>query len=581
MNKHIAGLVFWFHCLIPIVAQEKLLIEHVDTIDLKYRSNGYQLHQIDEANIGTIHLRPAAGFARVHEHHLAENLLEQPAGFAYLPNRHKVAIKRSALPYLGFQYAFGSGLNQAVNVDYHHFFSDSSHLHFRYHRRVSNGIIRNSDFTLNDLHLEFHQQRERLRYVVDAYYGGYDYTENGGIESDSLIGILGIDFIPIRKPNANNEIEKADLNWRNYYALYQDSVLSTGPVYHFNYTINKRKYQETPVIGTGFENIFIDSNQTRDWYQTAELKNGFGYYFSTSFLQVDGTINHRYWRYDNLSFRRDTNEVFIHSNLWMKWKGTEVRNEFYLNTLGALGELYNHSRIELSPLRNLAIEGGVRLDNRLPIPHQRFYFGNNIQWQLPTLNTQQIFHIHGDLRYGDTNAINASLQWTTINNGLYLINNEWRQDTLNFVSVGALNIRGEFNVKKWFFYPSITLRFNTDNFQFQPLFSTRNRIAYKTGLFKAENLIIALGADFGFDTGHQILTWNPLTNTMDPQPSEFTAPSLWRLNFFTSLQIDQFRFFVRAENLDYFINNPKSRIDPNIPITPFLIRLGITWDFFN
>lgn len=581
MKKGIVCLIFLLHWFTPLNAQEKLLIEHEDTIDLSYRSNGYALHQIDQSNIGTIHLRPAAGFALLHEHNLANNLLEQPSGITYLPNRHKVGIKRSALPYLGFQYAFGGGLNQAVNVDYHHFFTDSTHLHFRYHRRLANGLIRESDFTLNDLHLIFHQQRERLRYEVNAYYGGYEYAENGGIESDSLIGVFDIDFIPVNKQNANNEVQKADLNWRNYYGLYQDSALSTGPVYHFNYTLNKRTYTETPIIGAGFENIFIDSNETRDWYQTAELMNGFGYYFSTSFLQVDGTLNHKYWRYDNLSFRSDTNEVFLHSNLWMQWKGMQLRNEFYLNTLGALGELYNHSRVKMQILRNLHLNGGVRFDNRLPIPHQRFYFGNNIQWELPSLNTQQILHIHGDLKYGDTNQVSASLNWTTINNGLFMINNEWRQDTINFVSVGSINFQGQFNIRKWYFYPGVTIRFNTDNFQFQPLLSTRNRIAYQTGLFKAENLIISIGADFGFDSGHEIMTWNPLTNTLDPQPSEFSAPPLRRFNFFTSLQIDQFRFFVRAENLDYFINDPNGRIDPNFPITPFLLRLGITWDFFN
>jgi len=56
---------------------------------------------------------------------------------------------------------------------------------------------------------------------------------------------------------------------------------------------------------------------------------------------------------------------------------------------------------------------------------------------------------------------------------------------------------------------------------------------------------------------------------------------LLRLNAFMALSIDEFRFFLKAENLSSLINDPKTRIDTDYPIMPFLIRVGITWDFFN
>lgn len=561
--------------------QEKLLVPYVDSIGIDFRSNGKPLELIDGANIGKLTLRPAAGFAQQYEHNLAQNIFESPAGFTYLPNNKKVDIKRSPLPYLGFQYAFGSGLNQAVNVDYHHFITEQSHYHFRYHRRVSNGLLRRGEFTLNDIHLLVHHKQNNWRIAVDAYFGGYDFQENGGIVNDDELGILPIEFVPVRKSNASTLVRKVDLKVQNYYSMYKDSVISHGWKQQTRFETVRRLYEESPVLGV-YENIFIDSTRTRDHFQTPSISNGGGYYFSSKFLEVDATLNHRYWRNQNLGTYRDTTELFLHSQLWMGWEKLYLRNEFYFNTLGALGEFYNYANVRFKPRNNWNITGHFNLDNRLPLPYQRFHSANNVAWELEELQAQQILNLGGELIIGNKNKFSTALNWTTVNNGLYFIENQWRQDTLNFISVGDLTFKGEYHIKNWHFYPSLTLRFNTENFAFQPAISTLNRIAYKKGFFKDESLILSFGLDLGYDLAHSFLVFNPLLNTMDVTPGvQIQTPDLIRINFFTALEIDQFRFFIRAENIDYFINDPKSRIDLNFPIMPFIIRLGITWDFFN
>ena len=573
--------IFCLNCGIGLT-QKKLLIHKVDSIDLTFRSNGATLDSVDAVNIGNINLRPAAGFAQMYEFNLAQNLYESPAGFTYLPNNKRTRVIRSSLPYLGFQYAFGSGLNQAVNVEYHHFITEDSHFHLRYHRRGSNGLMRSGEFMLNDLNLLIHHKKNRWRTAVDAYYGGYNYDENGGLVSDSLIEFFPLEFLEINKQNAQSEVRKVAIKWQNYYNIYQDSLISHGVKHQSNYELVGRKFEETPVLGAGYDQILIDSNNTRDIFQTPSISTGGGYFLSTSFLEVDGTLNHRYWRNQNLGIVRDTNEVFLHSNLWMGWEQLSLRNEFYFNTLGALGEFYNKSRVQFTPLKKIFISGGLNFDNRMPLPYQRFHFANNLKWNLDNLQTQQIININGHFSYGGKNLKGyATLNWTSINNGLFFYNNQWRQDTLDFVSVGALKFGGEIHREKWHFYPSITLRFNTDNYAYQPLFSTRNRIVYKKGLFEAEKLILALGLDLGYDIGYNHLAYNTLINVMEPGGLDAITPNLIRVNFFTAMEIDQFRFFIRAENIDYFINPQTAKIDPLFPITPFIIRLGITWDFFN
>jgi len=577
-------LLVFFCCIagvhVSLLGQENLLIENVDTLGINYRSDGAPLDSIDAINLGTINLRPGAGFAQTYEHHLAQNLYESPAGFVYQASNYQTRVKRTPLPYLGFQYAFGSGLNQAVNVEYHHFITEQSHYHFRYHRRVSNGLLRNSSFTLNDVHLLVHHRNERWRTSLDAYYGGYDYEENGGIESDEDIGILDIEFIPVNKENANSLVRKVAVTWQNYLDIYRDSSIAHGLKHQTNYDIIRREYREAPVLGAGFTNIFIDSSLTRDQYQTPSISNGFGYFFSSRNFEIDGTLNHRYWRNQNLGTVRDTTELFLHSNLWLKLKDVQLRNEFYFNTLGALGEFYNRTKASVKMSEKLSLKGRLNFDNRLPLPYQRFHAANNFQWQLDELITQQLLHIQAAAVYGKKQFIQAKMNWTTVSNGLFFVEEEWKQD-IGVVSVGDFSLSGRLNWKTLYFYPSVTVRLNTDNFAYQPAFSTRNRISFKKGFFENESLILAFGVDLGYDLGHQHLMYNPVLNTMDMTSIENTTPNLLRMNIFGAMEIDQFRMFVRAENVDYFINDQKARMDPHYTLMPFIIRIGVTWDFFN
>lgn len=567
-----------------ILGQERLFFEpqDVDTIDYSYRTNGIPLELIDSDNIGKVTLRPAGGFARHHEHNLAQNLYTSPAGFTYLMDEKRADVRYTGIPYLGFQYAFGQALNQALNLTYHHYQSKNTHLHFRYHRRGSNGILRQGDFMLNDLNLLFFHKKNNWQMKLDAYYGGYEYAENGGVSSSEAdFDFLPIELLEVFKLDANSKVRKADVVWDNYLSMYEDSVVRHGWTSRTNYQIHRRGFTESAVQTAGYENIYIDSLNTRDHYQTPSITNGVGYFLATDFLQVKGTFNHRYWSYQNLGFRSDTSELFVHGDLWMGWNRLNFSNEFYLNTLGALGEVYNKAKLYFVPLKNVEVEGYFNFDNRLPLPYQRFHFANNVQWKLPELQTQQILGIGGGISYEKKQKYYASLDWTTVNNGLYFIENEWRQDTLNVVSVGALKIGAELHTKKWYFYPSVTMRFNTENFAYQPLLSTRNRIAYKQGFFKDDALVFSFGADLGYDIGHNYMHYNTLINVMEPTGTTFFTPDLIRINVFTALEIDQFRFFLRAENVDYFINPQAARIDTNFPITPFLIRLGVSWDFFN
>ncbi|PWH86130.1 hypothetical protein DIT68_06130 [Brumimicrobium oceani] len=565
------------------MGQKEFFFQEMDSIKIGYRSGGTQLDSIDASFIGQLTLRPGAGFGQLYENNLAENTFLSPAGLAYISSEKRVTPKFSGLPYLGFQYAFGSYLTQNLNVEYHQFLNPNTHFHFRYNRRTSNGFLRNGDYTLNDLDFKFYHAKNRFTTHFEGYYAAHDIAQNGGIASDSLLKDFAIEFTPVIKDQSRSKVRKLDLKWDNYLRMVGDSAIGSGFKTKHQFKIRGREFVEQLLDLSAVDTFFIDTNgTTRDQYQTAKFSNGAGVYFNSPHFKVDATVNYQYWRNQNLGVNRDTNEVYLHSNLWTSLGARlSLKNEFYFNLIGATGEIKNYSNLNFKMLRNLTIKGKLNFENLYPTPFQRFHTSNYYQWKIDDLEMQQKLQAGGALKFGDTAFIEASVLWTSINNGRYFIDEQWRQDTLDLVSMGALQLKGGFQLGQWSFYPTATLRFNSANFNYQPVFSTMNRISFQTKLFEAQKLGIALGADVGFQSGYNVMEYNGVLGVMQLPSNPLKTESLLRLNAFMALSIDEFRFFLKAENISSFINDPETRIDTNYPIMPFLIRAGITWDFFN
>ncbi|WP_107039172.1 putative porin [Brumimicrobium mesophilum] len=573
------ALIFSF----TLVGQKEFFYQEMDSIKIGYRSGGTELDSIDASFIGEITLRPGSGFGQLYERNLAENIFLSPASLAYVSSQRKISPKFSGLPYLGFQYAFGSSLTQDLNLEYHQFYRPNSHLHFRYNRRTSNGFLRNGDYGLNDLNLRFFHSKERYSTNFEGSYSAYDIAQNGGISTDSLLDEFEIEFTPVQRENARSVVRKLDLKWDNYLLMVGDSLIGSGFKTKHQYNIVGREYTDQLTDLSVIDTFYIDtSGKTRDQYQTAKFSNGGGVYFNSPGLKIDATINHQYWRNQNLGANRDTNEVYLHSNLFAALGSRlHLSNEFYLNLIGATGEIKNYAFLNYEIFNDLTLKGRLNFENLYPTPYQRFHTANYYQWNIDDLEMQQKLQIGGDLKYGDSTFIQASVLWTSINNGRYFMGNEWRQDTLELISMGSFQLKGGLKLGKWSFYPTATLRFNSANFSFQPIFETMNRITFQTKLFKAQKLGAAFGVDLGYQSGYNYLEYNGVLGLLQIPTTPLETEAIIRLNAFLALSIDEFRFFVKAENLSSLINDPKTRIDIDYPIMPFLIRLGITWDFFN
>ena len=53
------------------------------------------------------------------------------------------------------------------------------------------------------------------------------------------------------------------------------------------------------------------------------------------------------------------------------------------------------------------------------------------------------------------------------------------------------------------------------------------------------------------------------------------------LRIFTGFKLDSFKFFVRAENLNFLWTDKETQVISGFPIPSVQIRMGLTWDFWN
>jgi hypothetical protein len=495
----------------------------------------------------------------------------------------QLSRKFAALPHLGFMYSFGSAGTQFVHMDYQQTFRKGSNLAIAYDRNVSKGFMRNSAFANDRFQLMFDHAGRKYSNLVYLHFNQSTRALNGGITTDTLIQDFGLEYTPVFKENASSRIRQFEFGSQHLLNLGNDSLRQHGIAYHNKWSLLNRVYTEQDTVFAIYDNVYIDSFETRDQYQHARIDNALGYFLKTGSLSAEALINHGYWKFQNLATNRDTNEVEFQLNLAYKQKNWQVYNAFRLNLLGATGEFQENLHISLrqgSWKHQLRVETG----QSLPTPFQRQYLANNHSWKLENLKTQGKTGIFYGLQAATKFELNVQLGWQQLKNTYFLIGDTWRNDTLTTLNLLSGQIGGTLKWRKLYWQPRIIVTANPSGFAFAPQYDLRSRIFINKKLFKAQKLNFIIGADVRYQGPYKLLTYDP---TLDlyrlPQSGAAITQyqQMFELDMFMGFQIAEFRFYFRFENIDYFWNDQTNRTLTAYPITPNVIRIGLTWDFFN
>jgi len=495
-------------------------------------------------------------------------------------------IKFSALPHFGFAYSFGGQSAQFIRLRYSQVFNEHLILNVNYDRNSGTGAFRSNTFQRDDLTVQL--QREALRYSfqLKGSYQARSMDHSGGMLIDStLIEDLGLEFTPVLKGDASSKVKLGTVGLKNYINITGDSSNHFGLTTSHNYAIVNRVYLEsdTDSLHLIYPNVFIDSITTRDQFNWASISNAGGVYFSNikSRFYIDGLIEHTYWGFQNLGKYTDTNEINLVSNARIRVKDFELRNKFNFNIVGAYNQWGEDVRLVYKRPR-FKLSGGLTVQNIAPDPLQRKYFANNYQYALPTIENQFWLRTGGKVLWNIKDSsltIGAGADFTNLSS-TYLFDGEtWRSDSLGDFSFASVGVKATVSFGILNIHPSIV--YTADAHGYLPEVQVYTRLFLKARLFKAKKLEALIGVDGSYISSFNHQIYNPAMDLMDWYSAPGNTKPLTNLHFFTTLGIDEFRFYVRYENIGYFWNDKTSQEISGYPIAGTRVRIGLTWDFFN
>lgn len=492
-------------------------------------------------------------------------------------------LRYASLPHLGFAYSFGSQGAQMLHLQYTQVFRPNFILNLNYDRKTGAGFLRNSNFSGDNVRLKIQRTGQRYSTRISGSFQSYETFHPDGITTDTLIQDLGLDFTAVNR-NGSSSTKIAQIAWENYLNFTGDSLNHLGLVVKQRFAITHREYFETSATNlSGYNQINYDSLTTQDSWNQPAVENGAGVYFlnKTTNFYLDGTVSHRYWNSWDVRDLRDTNEIQLQSELRFKWKGVQLRNSFHLNLVGGFNGFENKASARYDH-RKIKIAGHATFTSMPADPLQRFYYGNNYDYSLATINRQVHFILGGNVKYTVKDSllsIEGDAKHFSLPSVYTFTGSAWElNDSLG--SASSVGIKAHLQLKSFNILQEVI--FSTDRNNYIPSAQIYSRLYFKGKLFEAKRLEAVIGVDVSYQTGHSLRTYIPSLDTYSwSSTGTDVNPGMLNLDFFASMGIAQFRFFARFENIGYFWNDRTVLEANGYPIASTRIRVGITWDFFN
>jgi hypothetical protein len=527
--------------------------------------------------------------------------LFQPAqqSFSFL-NLHRdvqqhQATRFSAIPHVGFRYSMGSNATQEGKIMYTQAIDSFTFLQLDYQRRVSQGALRNGNFEYNSVAVALLKRKKRAVFALAIHFLGEKRGLNGGLAGDSLSDpLFGLIFQSVEKnnsftsgvfsPNSPGVVYKENKNAHiassNYFSFTSREQVKTGFFINPYLTIENRRFIENGAINTTYGVANYDTLATRDFWQKSEAGAFSGYFFHTKRLQLNAGMVFNYWDYDNLILHRDTvmiagkGEMTVSLNSGMSWKSQAT-----INLKGALGEMsVQSSFLQQRKIGQLALTGAFR--KAYPELYQRDYYANTTAYTWDNRLLYSHLNLGGKLNLNVKNtkiSLSASYEFTD-KLPLY-VGNEWRQDTLNQLSIFAVKAATSFVYKKLFFQPCLTVQLSETTLVPAYLFAAR--LGFNGALFKAKKMKTALGVDLGYTSTYQLMEYVPYMQTFTFSNSTQIYTAMPKLHFFANFDLGFFRWFIRLENIEQAFQKKINFEALGYPVVPIQFRFGVSWDLFN
>ena len=509
-------------------------------------------------------------------------LMGQPGGFRSLNQNFKSFYKYSGLPHIGFAYTFGTKGFQSSRIEYQQVFAKKILLNMTYTNNRANGFLRNQDLKFNDIELSLLKKGSIFSFEFNAFERNLDNSLNGGVGPLADLENFPLIFQPVRKANAREFMRNSGLQLNNFFDFQTDSLKSFGLMTKTELLVRGRKYDESDTLWGLYPAINIDSLQTADRYQWSSLTQGAGIFIRNQKFYGNVRLDGRYWKYYNLGKDHDTTELSLVSQFDYFTRKIKIGQKGFFNLRGA-GNEWRSEQYMAYRSENFSFSTNFSIEQRWPDVFQRHYFANNF-----SMNAASDYEMQ--FRLGILNSIgynrfrlpiNIEHRSVHLNRNYFWNGQEWSSTSNPRVWIHQISVSTYFKTGILSLAPKYTSSLVSGLIQYIPSHQLDLRLSISGGLFKAKKPKVYAGVDLKWQSSFELMDFLPVLSVYDLGGSVEETPSILNLHAFAGFQIDEFRFFVRYENIGYLWNESAIELMKGYPIPSGHLRFGLTWDFFN
>ena len=490
-------------------------------------------------------------------------------------------LRFTALPLLGFAYAFGTQGSQHLKFSYAQAFKHGWLLNVHYTGHGANGFVRNNAWKQRDYRFDVAKQSERYQTKL-TLEGLVDNRQfSGGIQIDSLAGSFPLPLLPVRKDSCSANLRIQRISMQQSFNFLKDSSRFFGLIHQSNLSSTKRLYAEQDTLAGLYNTIFFDSTSTLDRLELVSTLNRVGLSLSNKGFSINAMLLGEYWRMRMAGFQHDTLELGFRSELnyvISSWKlGASVDHRL----IGAFGS----TRFELTAKGNIFKNHQLRVScfqgSVAPDVYQRFYYGNTLHFQLATPELQRLIQVNTSLN-GTLFGIDYELQVKGLSTqGVYQFQNQqWDASTENS---NKRLIQGALSLSKSFqgFSVSPNVRYLVMENSVFPSVITGASVGYNGFITKSKNLYLFSKISYQFYNRYLPLTLGPMLSQVNLTPTGTVDYSYHNLAATVGFKVKTFRFFVSGANLGSLWMNAAQPLYEHLPIPSWQLQVGLVWEFWN
>ena len=411
---------------------------------------------------------------------------------------------------------------------------------------------------------------------------------------------LATDSLPANNLAMGDNLSLDSLN--SNHALPEDTnfVEEFVPVTSFIHTFKieraRHKYQS---VSTPDENAYYNKQGvSRDSTTAFSVKNVFGIALLEGFNRyakagLTGYISHKFSRYDLMNADSMTVDRFTEQEIYVGGELAKRQGKTLHYSIDgevgimdkAMGQFRVNGNMDLNfrlwkDTVNLIIRGFVK--NTLPSFYMRHYHSNLHVWDNDNMEKEFRTRVEGELNI-DRWGTNLRAGVENVKNYTYLNQKAVPEQNSGNIQILSATLKQNFRAGIFHLDNEVTWQKSSNETVLPlPQISVYSNLYLLTKLAK-KVLTVQLGADVRYFTKYNAPAYTPSIQQfhLQPESDQVEIGGYPIVNVYANLHLKRTRLFAMYSHVNQGMGTRNSFLVPHYPINPSLLRIGVSWNFYD